>query len=284
MNKKTNNSITITSVATGKTTLITTKTKKSKEDKTMGEVRFTEAEVRSLSGKAIFNKYGKLSNDEKVILTSDQKTVYYTWYTDEVNISHANTKLGRKIWTVDMPPIITCCKNCPCAKDCYACKGRQALCNCKGAYLRNLRLYKTHREEFVKYIQGKIQRSKVLQHFRWFSAGDIVDPEFLEFMVDTAKQFPKIRFLAYTKQYAIVNTYLDKHKKLPTNLNIVFSYWDKEWLVPNPYHLPTSYVDFYDKSRNPKLPEQAVHCPGGCETCKACWNLKPDESTIFHQH
>ena len=278
------NKQTITSATTSKVTVSTKKSKKPKEDKTMNTPRFTKAQVALLSGKAIFKQYGKLSNDEKTLLTSKQKTVYYTWYTNEVNISHDNTKLGRRIWTVDMPPIITCCKNCPCAKECYACKGQQSFCNCRGAYLRNLRLYKTQKEEFIKYIHGKIQRARILEHFRWFAAGDIVDATFLEFMVETAEKFPKIHFLAYTKQYAIVNSYLDKHKKLPTNLNIVFSYWDKEWLVPNPYHLPTSYVDFYDKSRNPELPEQAVHCPGSCETCKACWNLKSDESTIFHQH
>ena len=36
----------------------------------------------------------------------------------KVTISQSNTKLGM-IPTISLPPIITCRKNAPCAKDCY---------------------------------------------------------------------------------------------------------------------------------------------------------------------
>ena len=35
--------------------------------------------------------------------------------------------------------------------------------------------------------------------------------------------------------------------KLPNNLNIVFSAWDKLWEVPNPHELPVAYVEFKNK-------------------------------------
>lgn len=103
-------------------------------------------------------------------------------------------------------------------------------------------------------------------------------------MVKIAKEFPDIKFLAYTKKFELVNSYLKKGYRLPKNLKILFSNWDKNFVVENPYGRPMTYVKFKDSTLNPELPKNGKLCPGSCENCKLCWNLRKGQSVIFNQH
>lgn len=103
-------------------------------------------------------------------------------------------------------------------------------------------------------------------------------------MVAIAKEFPNIRFLAYTKKFELVNTYLKKGYRIPKNLRVLFSNWDKDFKVENPYNRPMTYVNFKDSNRNPEIPTKGFVCPGSCENCKKCWHLTKSQSVIFNQH
>jgi hypothetical protein len=92
--------------------------------------------------------------------------------------------------------------------------------------------------------------------------------------------------MAFTKKYEIVNEYIDKNGKLPDNLNIMFSAWDKFWEFDNPHNLGVAYVNFKDKRRNTEIPKYAFKCPGDestCSACGACWN-KRLKAVVFDQH
>ena len=78
--------------------------------------------------------------------------------------------------------------------------------------------------------------------------------------------------------------YLEFKPNLPENLHIVFSAWDKDFKVNNPFNLPVTYVNFKDSTKNAEIPEFAIPCVGKCSECKACWSLVKGQSVVFNQH
>lgn len=203
-----------------------------------------------------------------------------------LTISISNSKLGSFIPTINMPPIVTCRKNCPCAKNCYACKGNFARFeSVKKTMQDNLHLYKNNNVMFFDDVNEFLQNGlTIYKYLRWHSAGDIVDANYFLGMVEIAKANPLTRFLAFTKKFEIVNEYIKNNGELPQNLRIVFSAWDKDFKVENPYNLPVAYIDLKDKSKNAKIPETAIPCNGNCEKCLACWSLQKGQSVFFKQH
>lgn len=196
-----------------------------------------------------------------------------------------NSKLGGFIPSIDLPPIITCRKNAPCRKGCYALKGNFRYSTKIKSMADNLNEYKVDSQKFFNSIAEFLNNGDILyRFFRWFGAGDIVDEKFFEGVVDVANRCPQTKFLMFTKKYEIVNEYLDKNEKLPDNLHIVFSMWDKTFKVENPHNLPKAYVNFKDKTCNPEIPEFAIPCTGDCSTCKSCWSLVKNQSVYFNQH
>ena len=103
-------------------------------------------------------------------------------------------------------------------------------------------------------------------------------------MIKLAKRLPSVRFMAFTKKYEIVNNFIATGGIIPHNLTIIYSAWDKNWSVDNPYKLPVAYVDFKKKELNPTFPTNVKPCEGKCSICFKCWHLQEGESVIFHQH
>lgn len=202
----------------------------------------------------------------------------------EVKISLTNSKLGTQIPSVNLPPIITCRKNTPCAHGCYACKGHYLYKNVKDSLKNNLAYYLYDSEGFFNDIAKFLTNGLVNYKFmRWSASGDIVDLNYLFGMVKVARKCKNVKFLCFTKKFEIVNEYL-KDNILPNNLKIVFSAWDKTFTVDNPYNLPVAYVNFKKKERNPEIPELAIPCEGSCPECMSCWSLKKGQSVVFKQH
>ena len=202
----------------------------------------------------------------------------------KIKISTTNTKLSGQIPSVNLPPIQTCRHNAPCRHLCYATKGNFTFPNVKESHLNNLACFindpKQYFNDIIAYLNGLVS----YRYFRYHSSGDIVNEEYFEGMVRVAKKCKSVKFLCFTKKFEIVNNYLAKGEKIPSNLHIVFSAWDKEFKVDNPYNLPMTYVDFKDTSKNPEIPELAIPCIGKCYECQACWSLKKGQSVVFHQH
>ena len=203
---------------------------------------------------------------------------------NEINMGNKNSKTGAACLNLAFP-VCVCREDAPCKATCYACKGCQQMATVQAAYYRNLRLYHDDPDNFFEQVYYKIKFSG-LPKVRWFDSGDIVDAEFFSRMVELCKRTPDTKHMAFTKKYEIVNEYIDKNGKFPSNLNVLFSAWDKLWEVPNPHGLGVAYVDFDDKRLNPEFPKNAFVCPGRastCSACGACWS-KRLKAVVFHQH
>ena len=209
---------------------------------------------------------------------------------NEINCSNRNSKTGLCCNNIQMPNN-TCRADAPCklSKKCYCMKVTQNYDNVQQAYWRNWRLYNEDAEDFFEQVCYKLKHSP-LPLVRWFDSGDIPDDNLFDLMVRVAVKFPNIKFMSFTKKYWIVNNYLDTGATLPDNLNIIFSAWDKNWVVDNPHNLAIAYVDFKDSSLNPEIPKYAYLCPCAdktqkvtCSMCQACWN-KNLKAVKFLEH
>lgn len=203
---------------------------------------------------------------------------------EHVHISHGVTKLGADIPSVSLPVGITCDPNAPCFKKCYARRGRFAFKHNKELLMKNYMIWKEDPEFFEREVKIGAFCSKF---FRWFSSGDIPDMAFFQMMVRIAKDIPGTRFLAFTKKYAIVNTYIkETNENLPENLRVVFSAWGC-WLPDNPYNMPVAYIRFKDGDDS-MIPRDAKICPKYCGDCVmsgcSCWDLQKGESVCFTEH
>lgn len=203
----------------------------------------------------------------------------------EIKISKTNSKLGGEIPSVNLPPISTCRNNAPCKKVCYACKGNFTYNKVKTSLNNNYALYihnkDSYFEQIIDFLSNKLTTYKF---FRWHSAGDIINEEYLEGMIKVAKKCKRTKFLAFTKKFELVNDYLAKGGAIPNNLKIVYSAWDKGFKVDNPFNLPVAYINFKKKESNPDIPELAIPCTGKCYECLSCWTLRKGQSVVFDQH
>lgn len=223
-------------------------------------------------------------NNQEFIMDRKEYIDFLANKTNEISMSNNNSKTGKACLNLAFP-LCTCREDAPCKSTCYAGKGCQQMAIVQGAYYRNLRLYYEDPDNFFEQIYCKIKFSG-LPKVRWFDSGDIADAEFFERMVDLCNRTPDVKHMAFTKKYEIVNEYMDKHGKLPDNLNILFSAWDKMWEVPNSHGFGIAYIDFNDKRLNPEFPKNAFRCPGRESTCSACGVCfsKRVKAVIFHQH
>lgn len=202
----------------------------------------------------------------------------------EVKISLSNSKLGM-IPSVNLPPIVTCRENCPCAGECYARKGHFLFENVKESMRSNLVLYKRDSEKYFNEIRRFVNNGLFsYSYFRWHAAGDIVDKDYLTGMVRVAKELPSTKFLAFTKKFEMVNDYLTEKGSFPRNLNLVLSAWGDSFPLKNLHCLPIAYVRFKDGAQNKMIPSTAAECSGDCSTCLQCWNIKCGQSVVFNKH
>ena len=200
----------------------------------------------------------------------------------KVSISKGNNKMGA-IPSVSLPPVKTCPQGAPCVKKCYAAKLCRIYPTVKQAYQNNYNILNTEPAIYWAQVRAAIATTK---YFRFHVAGDIPNAAYFAEMVTTAKQNPDTKILAFTKQYNIVNNYIDDFGALPENLKIIFSRWSPDWdiTIHNPHGLPMSAVIFkgsnniqYDKI-----------CGGNCTECACrgvgCWELKNGETIAFYEH
>ena len=194
-------------------------------------------------------------------------------------VSNTNSKLGGQIYSINLPPIVTCRSNAPCFKGCYACKGNWLFPNVKNSLQQNLEAYKNNPTLFFESV---VSQTALVRFCRWHSSGDIVDMQYFEGMCKVARKNKDTHYLCFTKKYEIINEFLSKGKRIPKNLSIVFSAWSN-WIPENPYNLPMTYV--YGKEFNNELiPKDAIPCGGKCENCQACWTLKKGQHVYFLKH
>lgn len=204
---------------------------------------------------------------------------------DGVCVMRGNTKLGA-VLNVSLPPPKTCGATMPCYRDkvCFAMKhGYTLYPNTKTAWDGNWRALMRNRSDYFQAINAAIPRSKI-RLFRWHIGGDIVDENYLIWMVAVASIHKDVRFLCFTKKYDIV----EKNRKLcrirAPNLTIVLSAWPgmklprmaaKRW--------PIAWMRD-PEAPDKRIPADAVRCDGGCDKCGLCFNMKPGQSVYFDLH
>ena len=224
--------------------------------------------------------------------THEIETLYNTYADKEVEYhgkaTNGNKKLGSAIFNINLPPIVTCNPNAPCFKQCYATHGHFLYPNVKNRQFENLFAFIQNPSQFFNEIA---EQTQLCLYVRWFGSGDMPNMRFFEGMIEVAKKNKGVKYLAFTKQFPIVNAYLNFGRKIPSNLKIVFSNW-MEWKAENPLNLPTTWVKFDPNKKQEKdfarfnvhIPEKSHACPGDCAKCLKCWNLKKGESVYFKKH
>ena len=154
-----------------------------------------------------------------------------------VSISKGNSKMGA-IPSVSLPACVTCNPDAPCFKLCYAAKISRLYKTVKTAYRNNLDILAS--DPGVYWQQVK-QAASMARYFRYHVSGDIPNADYFNNMVALARKLPHTTFLAFTKQYHIVNAYLTNGGTIPENLQIIFSNWGA-WKCENPHNLPTCEI------------------------------------------
>lgn len=202
-----------------------------------------------------------------------------------VHVSRGITKLGAAIPSVSLPALVTCRPDAPCARLCYARKGRFAFTHNKDLLQRNLLIWKNDPEGFERDL---VIAAATSRFFRYHSSGDIPDEAYLDMMVRVAEKCPHTEFLCFTKKFEMVNNYISYHNSLPPcNLHLVYSAWG-DFIPENPYGLPMAYIDF--KKSEAKIPENAMPCSGYCGACvqtgRSCWDMERgcNDCVVFKQH
>lgn len=196
-----------------------------------------------------------------------------------VSISAGNTKMGA-IPSVSLPPVITCAAGCKCAAKCYAAKLCRLRPTVRAAYQRNLDILMEDPVDYWRQVRAAAANAR---YFRFHVSGDIPDLGYFLEMRFTAITNPGTQFLAFTKQYAIVNSMLAMGFSIPENLNLIFSAWPG-MPMDNPHRLPVAHVIFRGQQPDPAW----KICGGNCAECACqgigCWELKRGENIAFYEH
>jgi len=162
---------------------------------------------------------------------------------------------------------------------CYALKAYRLYPGTRAAWRRNEDLAKHHPDSYFRQIEAEIAKTKP-RLFRWHVAGDILSRDYLGGMCRIAAENPGTHFLAFTKAFEIVNRYED-HKAIPANLVLVFSAWPGMTFL-NPHRHRVAWMQDGTETR---VPEDALECPGNCESCGLCYELpKLGRDVVFHRH
>ena len=128
------------------------------------------------------------------------------------------------------------------------------------------------------------------KYFRWHSSGDIQDLNHLIKICHVAFNTPDIFHWLPTREYKVVNEYIEIVGDIPANLNIRLSAHMVDQSIPViPAQLTSSSVyttQISEKSWLCPAQDQGNKCDGRSEggmNCRACWDRTVKEVT-YHKH
>ena len=196
-----------------------------------------------------------------------------------VKFSYGNRKTGNLVPSASLIPVADC-KSCElCKNGCYAVRNIACYDASRKNLANNSAIARKDPEKFFREVDGEMKKNC---WFRFFVSGDILSGAFFDAMVEVSKRNPHCQVLAFTKQFRIVNQWIDYNGELPSNLHIIFSEW-RGLDVPNPHSLPTSRPVW----KGEHVPS-GIWCGGDCSACAVkddgCWALKPGERVLFEAH
>lgn len=187
-----------------------------------------------------------------------------------VKIAKGNTKLG-KIPNVSLPPVKSCVNCKECRKDCYALKAYRQYPSTRRRWNENYLAWQQDETKYFADIISQLERSRT-KYFRWHVAGDIPTQSYLNGMIWVALALPKIKFLAFSKNYSLVTW------GLPENLRIIWSAWPKQELPQKIWNHETGYrIAWLSTDSRKDLYRhfhEKVKCSGKCEDCLECFKAE----------
>lgn len=191
--------------------------------------------------------------------------------TSQIVISDGNSKIG-KIPNVSLPPVLSCAKDVPCAKEgCYSMKSWKAWPSVKAARLHNWEVWLTNPEKYFKDISDYLTKYNT-PYFRFHVDGDIPDTTYFQRMTRLADEHPNTRFLAFTKRYTL------PIEQRPCNLSIIPSAWPGFKI---PEFKRTAWMEDGRENRY----GARFDCKGHCDKCYACWHIyEIGKDVVFTKH
>ena len=193
--------------------------------------------------------------------------------TDPVVISSGNDKIG-KIPNVSLPPIISCVPGVPCGseKTCYSLKAWAQYPNVRAARLHNWKLWLTQPKRYFSDLR-KFLSKKNPPYFRFHTDGDIPNIDYFNRMVRLAQEFPRTRFLCFTKRYNM------PFHECPFNLTVIPSAWPG-------MELPQfKRIAWMEDGRELRYRHARFDCNKGCDECFACWHIQDiGMDVVFKKH
>ena len=200
---------------------------------------------------------------------------------DLIHISKGNIKTGA-IPSFSLPSGITCSKE-ACAtcykENCYAQKLERLRKTVRNAWSENYQVATTDLPFLESYLDKFFSKPNAPRLFRIHVGGDFFSWDYFCMWIRIAVAHPQTRFLAFTKQTDIIRPTV--FGALPKNFALVLSAWpgvplDEELRK----RLPVAWVD---DGKETRIPEDAIRCPGNCETCTSCWALD-GKDVVFKKH
>jgi len=214
----------------------------------------------------------------------------------EFHEPRGNSKLGLiPAWNI--APVLTCapeaCGTCA-VTGCYAFKNMlqhgysYENNSVLRAWMDNTRLAKEDLPRLEKQLDAFLTIMELSissgKYFRIHSGGDFFNLAYLAMWARLIAKHPKIKFLAFTKQFDVLRAYDAENAPLYRleNLSVVLSAWPG---CEPPEDLKEHYQCAYCIEEGQEVPEGSIECPGNCDTCGVCWSLaKLGKSAWFHKH
>jgi len=241
---------------------------------------------KPLTEKDVRNKFIKVLTEKLVMIKLLFKL--HKNISKQVSISNGNMKMGA-VASVSLLPLVTCPAACreTCGKfhnnktcECYAVKLANLRPTVLDAWARNTAIALNNPDAYFKRIN---ETCKTVRFFRFHVSGDIPNKDYFRRMIKTARDNPNCEILAFTKNYKVVNDWIDKNGKLPENLHILFSGWEN-YPIDNPHNLPTTNI--YRKEQDIK--DDWKLCGGNCLNCACrgvgCWQAQNGDTIAFKKH
>lgn len=199
-----------------------------------------------------------------------------------VIFSEGNTKMGA-IPSVSLIPVLDCVNCGICSKSCYDLRNDMIYKQCINSRCVNSAIFHVKPEEYFMQIDTYLTY-KYPRAFRWHVGGDIQNDYYFQKMVEIAVKHSKVKFLCFTKNFPVVNRFLNNGGVIPENLYVLFSGW-RGLKMDNPHHLPEAHPIFQDGT---SAPQGTKLCTGNCTEClfqnKLCFNIKRGGAVGFLAH
>jgi len=180
----------------------------------------------------------------------------------KIHISKGNSKIGHT-HNFSLAPIVTCSNCQKCKYSCYDVKACNQYKNVVTARAENTVMVLKNMSGTFDQIDEYMAKRKRNFFFRFHVSGEIINSDYFTHVVKIGMKYYNWRVLIYTKNYEIINNWIDENGKYPENLTVMFSKW---YGLPcnNPHNLPT-FTCFPEGAEPLK---GAWHCPGNCDICK----------------